>query len=173
MTKPKPIKRSPALVQFSKDHHFALLLIWKVRQGLSFGVGSDRIANYIDYFFSNYLEEHFKEEEDLLFIHLNKTNSLRTTAEQNHESLRKLAKDISKNAHDPSLITEFVDKLEKHIRLEERELFNELQNSIEEQQLNNIAKEMNKNHVTKIEENWQDEFWVKINNISQADKKHL
>lgn len=35
----KPIKRNAAIVEFSKDHHFALLLVWKIREGLKKSIG--------------------------------------------------------------------------------------------------------------------------------------
>jgi hypothetical protein len=60
MIKPRPIKRSPALVQLSRDHHFALLLIWKILQGFRFE--PHRIGNYITFFFENYLKSLFKQD---------------------------------------------------------------------------------------------------------------
>ena len=52
-----PIKRHPAIVSFSKDHHFGLLLVWKIRQGLSRQVDPERISNYTGYFFKEDLEQ--------------------------------------------------------------------------------------------------------------------
>lgn len=45
-----PIKRHQAIVSFSKDHHFGLLLIWKIRQGLNKAVNPERISNYVTFF---------------------------------------------------------------------------------------------------------------------------
>ena len=59
----KPIKRDPAIVTFSKDHHFALLLVWKIRQGLKNEIETSRIINYATHFFDNDLIFHFEEEE--------------------------------------------------------------------------------------------------------------
>ena len=156
-----PIKRSSALVQFSKDHHFALLLIWKVRQGLRFGIESQRINNYIIFFFQNYLEEHFKEEEDLLFVHLDFNNASRTVAEQDHKTIREIMEKIKSDPKNKTISTEFINRLEKHIRFEERELFNELQNTLSESELNIIAEKMETLHPEKKEDNWNDAFWVK------------
>ena len=82
--KPTPIKRNLSLVRFSKDHHFTLLLVWKIRQGLRLGIDMNRIKQYINFFFKNYLQEHFKEEEELLFVHLDKSDTLRKMAEEDH-----------------------------------------------------------------------------------------
>ena len=62
-----PLKRHPAIVSFSKDHHFGLLLVWKIRQGLAKAVDAERISKYVLYFFREDLEKHFQEEERLLF----------------------------------------------------------------------------------------------------------
>ena len=159
-----PIKRSPALVQFSKDHHFALLLIWKVRQGLRFGIELQRINNYIIFFFQNYLEEHFKEEEDLLFVHLDFNNASRTVAEQDHKAVREIMAKIKSDPKNKTISTEFINRLEKHIRFEERELFNELQNALNESDLNIIAEKMDTLHPALKEDNWKDTFWLKNKN---------
>jgi hypothetical protein len=62
-----PIKRHKAIVSFSKDHHYGLLLVWKIRQGLNKEVSAERIINYVLFFFKEDLEKHFKTEELLLF----------------------------------------------------------------------------------------------------------
>jgi len=164
MIKPNPIKRSPALVQFSKDHHFALLLIWKIRQGMRLAIQPERINNYIIFFFENYLEDHFREEEELLFVHLDKNNEQGKIAVEDHKVLRQIVEEIKSNPKSESMATGFADKLEKHIRFEERELFNELQNTLNESDLNMIAEKMDTLHPALKEDNWKDTFWVKNKN---------
>ena len=161
MIKPNPIKRSPALVQFSKDHHFALLLIWKIRQGMRLAIQPERINNYIIFFFENYLEDHFREEEELLFVHLDKNNEQGKIAVEDHKVLRQIVEEIKSNPKSESMAIDFADKLEKHIRLEERELFNELQNTLSESELNIVAEKMETAHPAKKEDNWNDAFWLK------------
>ena len=156
----KPLKRSPALVQFSKDHHFALLLIWKIRQGLAFGINTNRINKYINFFFKNYLETHFKEEEELLFVHLDKNNELRLTAEEDHFALRAFAEKLNLRANSTT-IREFANRLETHIRFEERGLFNKLQSTLTEVELNFVCNKMAAPHHNIIPDEWKDEFWIK------------
>ncbi len=160
MIKPKPIKRSPALIQFSRDHHFALLLIWKIRQGLRFGIELQRIAAYINFFFKNYLKDHFKEEEELLFTHLDKNNELRKTAEEDHKLIRVLEGEIQIDS-DIFLLAEFADRLESHIRFEERIVFAHLQNLLSENQLLLIEEQMQSKQINLNEDNWDDTFWIK------------
>lgn len=160
MVTSKPLKRNPALVQFSKDHHFSLLLIWKIRQGLRLSAELQRISKYINFFFENYLEEHFKEEEELLFIHVNEHDDLRLSAEKDHKELRALNEEI-KNDPGQEDIRQFADLLEQHIRFEERFLFVHLQDYLQQEQLNSIAKKMHASHPHVADDDWKDVFWVK------------
>lgn len=158
MIRPIPIKRASALVNFSKEHHFSLLLVWKIRQGLGFDVDAARIGKYINFFFKNYLKDHFIEEEELLFTKLPQQDGLRLSAEKDHETLSGLNKKIKSNP-DKQSIKEFSDTLETHIRFEERVLFAHLQNILEPSQLKLIAEKM-AGHTPK-EDNWKDIFWIK------------
>ena len=65
-----PLKRHQAIVSFSKDHHFGLLLVWKIRQGLVKDIDAERISNYVLFFFKEDLVKHFREEEQFLFCKL-------------------------------------------------------------------------------------------------------
>ncbi len=82
-----PIKRHQALVSFSKEHHFGLLLVWKIRQGLDNAVSAERISKYVLFFFNEDLKTHFKEEEELLFSKLPATDALRVRAEEEHKEI--------------------------------------------------------------------------------------
>jgi len=120
----KPLKRHPALVPLSQDHHFGLLLSWKIRKGFSNDIGNQRILNYVDYFVNEHLEEHFQNEEDYLFTYLAKNDLLRREAESQHESIRALfRKMISDREVEEVDLKGFADELESHIRFEERKLF--------------------------------------------------
>lgn len=153
-----PIKRSQAIVSFSKDHHFGLLLVWKIRQGLKKGINPERISNYVGFFFKADLEQHFKDEEQLLFNKLQANDVLRQQAEADHQEIYGLVAAIEKKKGDAALLNELADKLEKHIRFEERELFNHLQNNIAEVDLAEIEKRIT-NSNKDIDEKWEDVFW--------------
>jgi len=158
LSSPTPIKRHEALVSFSRDHHNGLLLTWKVRQGLKNGVDIDRIAKYVEFRFREELEQHFKDEEEYLFSELPKENEMRQRAEKDHEAIRNLVSQISSQKNDANALTRFADELEKHIRFEERELFNEIQ-KIPEERLIPIATRF-RDHFCQSDEDWQDQFWA-------------
>ena len=153
-----PIKRHQALVSFSKDHHFGLLLVWKIRQGLAKAVNNERISNYVLFFFKEDLEKHFKEEEQLLFCKLPSDDVLRKQAEEDHQAICNLVAAIGKKKDDANLLSQFANALEKHIRFEERELFNHLQNNIAAEELEKIAGRFSNNSKA-VDDSWKDIFW--------------
>ena len=155
----KPIKRNPAIVTFSKDHHFTLLLVWKIRQGLKKEIEPSRIINYVAHFFDTDLIFHFEEEETLLFSKLPSDNLLRLQAEEEHKLIKFEIDALRKNSDDKMGIENFANILEKHIRFEERELFNYLQEIFSEDELSEIAEAMEA-RTREHEIAWKDEFWL-------------
>lgn len=153
-----PIKRHQALVSFSKDHHFGLLLVWKIKHGLANAVSNERISNYVLFFFKEDLEKHFKEEEQLLFCELPADDALRKQAEAEHHTIHSLVTAIAENKDDANLLNQLANVLEKHIRFEERELFNRLQNNIKAEKLELIAGRF-ANNSKAIDDRWKDVFW--------------
>ena len=155
----KPLKRNPAIVTFSKDHHFALLLVWKIREGLKKDVETSRIINYAIHFFDTDLIFHFEEEETLLFIKLPSDNLLRLQAEEEHKLIKLEIDALRNNPEDKIGIENLANILEKHIRFEERELFNFLQETFTEEELVEIATAM-ESRKRDHEIAWKDEFWI-------------
>ncbi|MGZ8523557.1 MAG: hemerythrin domain-containing protein [Chitinophagaceae bacterium] len=153
-----PIKRHQALVSFSKEHHFGLLLVWKIRQGLLKAVSAERIGKYVLFFFKEDLETHFREEEQLLFSKLPVTDTLRKRAEEEHKEIYSLVETIQGNS-DESLLRQFADILEKHIRFEERTLFNHLQTHISAGELKEISTRFS--NAVDLDSKWEDVFWIR------------
>lgn len=150
MEKPNPIKRSNAFVPFSREHHFGLLLVWKIREDLLRKADAVHISDYIQAFFVDNFQEHLRDEEELIFIHLEVNDSLRKRAESEHDMIRHIVDLISQYRDDTALLSEFADVLEGHIRFEERVLFNRLQATLPPGQLEAISLNGKKNrHVSK------------------------
>ncbi len=157
----KPLKRHPALVPLSQDHHLGLLLVWKIRNGLERGLETDRILNYIDYFVSEHLEPHFKLEEEYIFSCLAMNDLMRKEVEKQHANLRKLIGQLYKEKEGVKVLLEkFSDELEAHIRFEERKLFQHMQLELTDDDLLEMEENVNRIH-EKTTDNWQDQFWVK------------
>jgi hypothetical protein len=159
MSNHQPIKRHAAIVSFSKDHHFGLLLVWKIRQGLKRTIDAERISRYVQFFFKEDLGKHFKEEEELLFCRLPTEDVLRRRAEADHRAIRQLVVAMEDDGRDTALLVQLADRLEEHIRFEERELFNHLQDRILSEDLEAIAGRFpNDNKL--LEDAWEDKFWL-------------
>jgi len=133
----KPLKRNDALVPLSREHHQGLLLCGKIKTGLSKNVEPERIKRYADWFYAEHLTPHFAEEENALFPILGNDNALVTRAIQEHRELEKLFADNSNVEH---TLRSIADLLDKHIRFEERELFELIQRTATEEQLQALTK---------------------------------
>jgi iron-sulfur cluster repair protein YtfE (RIC family) len=149
----KPIKRHQALQPLSRDHHQGLLLCWKIRAGLRKGVELKRIKTYCDWFFSQHLQPHFEAEEKYIFPILGADHDLIKRALSEHSKLLELLDDPGETENS---FIRIADELEKHIRFEERILFNEIQQVATAEQLALF----NEHHTEeKFCENEKDAFW--------------
>ncbi len=153
-----PLKRHPALVHFSKDHHFGLLLVWKIRQGIKKNIEGERIGNYLLFFFSEDLKAHFQEEESHLFPLLPAQDKLVRQALEEHRKLYALAEEIQNHLSDTNRQQNFAGLLEAHIRFEERSLFPHIEEKLTATGLEEIIR---KSGVVAcdIDDRWQDQFW--------------
>lgn len=160
MKQHKPIKRHEALVSFSKDHHFGLLLVWKIRQGIKNAISPSRISDYILYCFQEDLQHHFKEEEQLMFCRLPADDTLRQRAEKEHAGIYDLIKRIGGYKENLLWLQKFADILENHIRFEERALFNYLQEKLLPEELE-IVSTYEGTPAGDLDASWGDRFWEK------------
>lgn len=149
----KPIKRTKALQPLSRDHHHGLLLCWKIRQGIKLNVEPERIKKYLDWFWMSYLKPHFEIEEQFVFPILGNGNKLVKQALAEHRKLKRLFENKEDLRKSISLIEE---ELEKHIRFEERVLFNEIQSVATNDQLLQIEIDCSDKS---FYENLSDPFW--------------
>lgn len=154
-----PIKRHDALVQFSREHHFGLLLSWKIKQGIAKNIDNKRMAEYILAASDVEILPHFENEEKELFGLLAKDDSLRLRAEQEHASIRQKLKEL-KDGQQAETLSAFASELDAHIRFEERELFPH----IEQQQSFEVYAGAIKAHESAPHEDfdssWSDHFWL-------------
>lgn len=148
------LKRDLSLQPFSREHHHALLLCWKIKTGFSKGVSVERIKAYADWFYRNYLRPHFDLEEQYVFPILGNTDPLVRQALAEHTHLAEL---FHENKNAEVSLRSIERELSKHIRFEERILFTKVQDIASSEQLNTI-RQFHKNE--NFEENNSDAFWV-------------
>ena len=147
------IKRHLALQEYSKDHHQALLLCWKIQVGFSKGIVAERIKTYADWFYENHILEHFQKEEKYMFPVLGSEHKLIVQALEEHKILLALFTDT---AQIEDSLKQIQTLLKAHIRFEEQILFNEIQSAATPQELEKIA-QFHKDE--KYVDNLNDIFW--------------
>jgi len=151
----KPIKRSEQLAPLSRDHHDALLFVWKIKQGLKNGTDPEEIASYVQWFWNNHLQLHFSQEEHLLLPHLPESDEMAKQLKAEHQDIREI---VAAPLHISSLAS-LAGKMESHIRFEERKLFPHVEKNLSSGQLNSIHKQLD--HQPHCLEKWENEFWLK------------
>jgi hemerythrin-like domain-containing protein len=150
--KRKPLKRHEGLQNLSREHHQGLMLAWNIQKGIAKEVRFDRIANYIHFQFEELLLPHFEFEELEVFCLLPEDNALRQQAEKDHKALVI----IVKNLNTMEDCAKFAELLRKHIRFEERVLFELIQQEVGDEQLGALEGKWAEN-LTCL--NWKDPFW--------------
>jgi hemerythrin-like domain-containing protein len=155
---PAPIKRSAELTPLSHDHHEALLFVFRLRQGLKNGTDIKVLANFVQWFWEKHMQEHFREEEQILAPHLPANNPLLQQMMDEHQEIEALIH-INESIRDSSLLTRFADTLHDHVRFEERTLFPYAEQHIPAQSLELIRQELVKTE--RSCEKYFPEFWVK------------
>lgn len=157
----KPLKSHPALIPLSQDHHFGLLLCWKIRTGLERSVEPERISSYVTYFFNDHLSAHFQEEEAYVFSLLHPEDEMRQEAIRQHVRLIKLKEKLQDHPKDLVVtLRQIEQELTAHIRFEERELFAYMQQSLGGEQLSRLQEKIENIH-HQVEDHWSDPFWNK------------
>ncbi|MGN7515906.1 MAG: hemerythrin domain-containing protein [Allomuricauda sp.] len=148
-----PIKRHSALQGVSREHHHGLLLCWKIRTGLSKNVPMERIKDYADWFYETYLVPHFQLEETYIFPIVGNDHPWVKKALSDHRRLIRL---FTSTTADMKTLGQIEETLEQHIRFEERQLFNHVQEMANNKQLDIIEKQHSNE---KFNDNISDPFW--------------
>lgn len=146
------MKRHEALVKLSRDHHFGLLTSWKIKQGIAKEAAPERISQYVLSFYNTQLEEHFAEEERWVFPLLGDDDLVKQAITE-HNEMKQM---VSAGFDAYPQLSDFGTLLEKHIRMEERELFPKIQEAATDEQLEDLLKKPFAEHG---EMPWDDEFW--------------
>jgi quercetin dioxygenase-like cupin family protein/hemerythrin len=123
------MKRHPALVPLSHDHHHALVEARRLRQDAD-TPESAAVATAFLRFYDDETVRHFREEEELLFPRIfdfEEARELLVQALLEHHRLHalttRLQQSVSAGGEIKELMRELGGLLEAHVRLEERRLF--------------------------------------------------
>lgn len=150
---PNPIKRIKELQPLSREHHYGLLVCWKIRQGIKKNIAHERIKKYTNWFWDKHLQHHFEIEEGYVFPILGNKNSLIIQAKNEHQQLKKLFEEQTVLSNS---LNQLEQDLQKHIRFEERVIFNEIQKVATKDEIELIAVA----HTSNFKDDYEDEFWL-------------
>lgn len=153
------MKRDANIVPLSRDHHSGLLFCWKIRQGLAFGADASRIRDYVLYYWEMHLLNHFREEENILFIL--KDDQLVQKAVDDHRQIEAVVNAIKQGNTAVDSYQSLASLVNDHIRYEERKLFPHLEEKLSQDQLMAIGEELHRLHAAENADNYEDQFWIK------------
>ena len=152
-----PIKRSTQLAPLSREHHEGLLFAWKLRQGIAKNIEPMRMISFVQWFWHQHLNLHFKKEELFLPPVLSTGHPLMQQMIQEHIKIETLIKELEPY--------EVLKKLEQlailitdHIRFEERQLFGEIEKAATPEQLQLLSENLKDEKTDTV---WKDAFWLK------------
>lgn len=120
------MKRHPALISLSHDHHHALVEARRLRRAADRDDDPGPVAAAFADFFAAVSVPHFREEEETLFplvAALDEARALVVDALLDHQRLHALVADLRRSADVRPAMREIGQLLEAHVRREERELF--------------------------------------------------
>ncbi|QOD81370.1 hemerythrin domain-containing protein [Chromobacterium haemolyticum] len=123
------MKRHPALLELSREHHQALKMARQARLAAASGEPERQasLAAELRVWSADALERHFAEEESTLFPRLARTEhaALAVRALDEHRRLRALIAELA--TPQAAALARFAQLMEAHVRFEERELFERFQ----------------------------------------------
>ena len=139
------MKRHKALSFLTDEHHHALVLCLRLKKATTDDV-SQAVA-MLDKVWQTQILPHFRFEEDVLLPEIAQASSIqhpeiiRTCTD--HVALRALVRRIGQAPSDEKLklFVEFADRLEEHIRYEERTLFCLVESLLGEEELLRVKSE--------------------------------
>lgn len=148
------MEQTEELKSFSEEHRYGLMLSWKIRQGILKGVSFDRIKKYSDWFYKTYLTPHFDAEEKLVYSILGEDDPMVKKMLASRRRLDRLFLGTKKPPEIALSLGE--EKLEQHIRFEERKLFKRIREVATPEELERIERMYEE---PEFEENEEDMFW--------------
>lgn len=147
------MEKTEELETFTNEHRHGLMLCWKIRRGISKGISWERMKKYADWFYTTYMTPHFDAEEKYVYPILGMDDPM---VKKMLASRRRLDKLFLGDKPLEIALSLGEEKLEQHIRFEERKIFKRIQEEATEEQL----EELEKRYIEPVfVENEEDVFW--------------
>lgn len=144
------MKRHPSLIKLSKDHHDGLILAQMIKKNTPAYKGMPADTNgkreYVLTFWDKELNLHFQQEEKILLpVVQGKDDKLDKLCNQmidEHRVIESLVEKLKSGIENENTLNELGAALDKHIRMEERELFERIQEVLDEKTLNELGNKL-------------------------------
>jgi hemerythrin-like domain-containing protein len=138
------VKRSDALAPLSRQHHQGLFAAMKLKRADAAGAAEARSA-FVD-FWEREGRDHFRVEEEVLLPayarHGEHDHPAVVRVLVEHVDLRRRGEDVAAAADpDPVALNELGERLERHIRHEERVLFPLIEQALPQDEAARLARE--------------------------------
>jgi len=137
--------RDPSLIQLSRQHHNALALCVRLERALQGtpDLGAWQLEMHQHY--TNEVQFHFAAEEKVLFPAARRFPELAALVEElssEHERLRKYFIHAEQGTMNQGELEAFAKLLSGHIRKEERQLFESMQQRMQQKELKSLGAEL-------------------------------
>ena len=138
------MKRHEALEQLSRDHHQALFQAMRLKRASEEDAG-DVLADFLDFWF-NVGHLHFRAEEEVLLpafsAYGNASSDAVVRVLVDHVEIRREAYELGglKSDPPPERLHALGERLDKHVRHEERVLFPLIEEALPEEELVRVAR---------------------------------
>lgn len=153
----EPSEKQQHLKILSQDHDIVLFFSRRIKEGLSRTIDSQRLRNYVNYFYHNHLKAHFRDEEVLLFHRLSEPVRLHTKRE--HREIERQVDAINfADAGNLLVYVELTAILDALISYEAEIVFPELVTALSESTLNSIEGFLEKDS-PRMQDSYPDKFW--------------
>ncbi len=144
------MKRHPSLIRLSKEHHDGLILAQIVKKDAPVYKGMpanpEGKKEYTLNFYKTDLIKHFEVEERILIPeikgHNNAIDKLCDKVLDEHKELNSYIEKLLEDDNYEEILNQFGILLESHIRMEERELFEEIQKQFDDEFLNRLESKL-------------------------------
>lgn len=148
-----PLKRHKALKNLSREHHDGLIFALRLQKGVAKKAKIEHMEDYVNWFWENYLHPHFQMEEQHLFPLCDESNEFVLKAKAQHCEIKSLIETQPKTYE---LLKSLYQKIQNHIRFEERELFMRIQDQLSEKDLARFQQIHSKQSECGL---WVNRFW--------------
>jgi len=116
------------------------------------------MKHYVHYFWQAHMQPHFYEEETILFAPV-QDEAVQKALNEHSDIKKQVETIIASEDIQPVQLKILADAVDNHVRYEERELFQHLENILTEQQLKEIGSKLQTAANAICNDAFADEFW--------------